>query len=233
MTWRDPKSGEPPPQPGNRVVSPRGRQDRRGPRLPPRRRRATRRGDLLGFDFAGRGYTTLDEDRAEPRQLGLDQVRVLGALGALVAGDVDTVSAPDSPISAVSLSTWPGFSEASSNRASGPRARCRSPDSRRSSAETISLREPRQTPSTIASTSVAVPARPRRRAGRPARAPARRLRQRRRRPAPLLARRAVPASGSGLSAILRLDLDPLSDLRRGALRLRRGRAARHPAPETV
>ncbi len=60
-----PEVGRAAPQPRHRVVSSPRRQDRRGSRLSPRRQQQPA-GDLLGFDFAGRGYTTL-ADRAGAR----------------------------------------------------------------------------------------------------------------------------------------------------------------------
>jgi hypothetical protein len=53
MTWRDPKSGEQRLNRGTEWF--RLRDGKIGDAKNPR-------GDLLGFDFAGRGYTTLDED---------------------------------------------------------------------------------------------------------------------------------------------------------------------------
>ena len=60
MTWRDPKSGERRLNRGTEWF--RLEDDRIAEvRAYHHGDRANPRGDLLGFDFAGRGYTTLDE----------------------------------------------------------------------------------------------------------------------------------------------------------------------------
>ena len=61
MTWRDPKSGEKRLNRGTEWfrLARRARSPRSAPTTTGTRR--TREGDLLGFDHAGRGYTTLDD----------------------------------------------------------------------------------------------------------------------------------------------------------------------------
>ena len=59
MTWTHPESGERRLDRGTEWFEFRDGQDQRGARLPPRRTARTRSGDLLGFDHAGRGHTTL------------------------------------------------------------------------------------------------------------------------------------------------------------------------------